>query len=123
MKIATRPNHDAATCHLCESHETRYVVHLSVIITVLGAPGCHDGRTLLENAVSFLESAVEGGDTGSTIIDAVTVDGVTADEWSTEVKPGADDDATAFAAHQAADPHCTCNDCMADFSEKMDGQS
>jgi hypothetical protein len=28
--------------------------------------------------------------------------------------------AAAFQAHQAADPHCTCNDCIEDFAAKSD---
>lgn len=28
--------------------------------------------------------------------------------------------AAAFARHQAADPHCTCNDCIEDFARKSD---
>ena len=26
----------------------------------------------------------------------------------------------AFARHQAADPHCTCNDCLEDFDRRTD---
>jgi hypothetical protein len=120
-----RPDHDSATCAACETHETRYVISLSVIVTLTGAPTCHTPASLLENAMSWLETCAEHDDAAH-VIDRVTVDAVTADEWHTEARPeedaALDADALAFAAHQAADPHCTCHDCMADFTAKMGDQ-
>jgi hypothetical protein len=84
MKLdATHP----ANCTKCETHETRYIIHLSVILTLTGAPGCLDNRALLENAASYLNTLVELKDDGDVAIDRVEVDGVTTDDWFTENKP------------------------------------
>lgn len=51
---------------------TVYAVSLSVVITLSGE-GPHTKKAILENVGRLLESAIEGGDDGDSIIDNVKV--------------------------------------------------
>ena len=41
------------------------------------------------------------------------------DDYAREVGSEPDDAEETFEEHQAKDPHCTCNDCMADYESRI----